>query len=169
MLFDFFFVNASRGDGLDSNGNIVMTNGTVVVNGPSSNPEVGADYNGSFNISGGLLVFTGPNSGNMIEATSSSSEQYAAKATSSSQISPSTLFHIQNESGNSLLTFKHIRNCYYIVFSSPDLKQGSTYSIYTGGTSTGINDNGLYTGGTYSGGTLRKSFTVSGKVTNVSF
>lgn len=162
-------VNSSRGDGLDSNGNIVMSDGTVVVHGPISNPEVGTDYNGSFNISGGLLVITGPNSGNMIEATSTTSGQYAVKAISSSQISASNLFHIQDENGNNLVTFEPVRNCYYIVFSSSDLKNGSTYYIYTGGTSTGVNTNGLYSGGTYSGGILRKNFTISGKVTSVSF
>ncbi|MFH1212687.1 MAG: carbohydrate-binding domain-containing protein [Candidatus Neomarinimicrobiota bacterium] len=122
-------VNCSNGDGLDSNGNIVMTAGTVVVHGPVSNPEVGADINGTFNISGGLLLFTGPNSGNMIEATSTSSSQYAIKTTISSLLNSSTLFHIQDVSGNNLVTYKPVRNVYYIVFSSPDLKSGSTYYI----------------------------------------
>ncbi|MDD5764660.1 MAG: carbohydrate-binding domain-containing protein [Candidatus Marinimicrobia bacterium] len=162
-------VNTSAGDGLDSNGNIVMTAGTVVAHGPTSQPEVGADYNGTFNISGGLLLFTGPNSGNMIEATSTSSTQYAIKVTISSTLNSSTLFHVQDASGNNLMTYKPVRNLYYIVFSSPDLKSGSTYYIYTGGTSTGTYSNGLYIGGTYSGGTQRKSFTLSSKVTSVSF
>lgn len=162
-------VNVTNGDGLDSNGNIVMTSGTVVVHGPQSSPEVGMDYNGSFNISGGLLLATGPNSGNMIEATSTSSAQYAVKVTTSSMLNSSTLFHIQDANGNSLVTFKPVRNVYYVVFSSPELKSGSTYYIYTGGTSTGTNSNGLYIDGTYSGGTMKKSFTISGKVTNVSF
>jgi hypothetical protein len=162
-------VNVSNGDGLDSNGNIVMTSGTVVVHGPSSNPEVGTDYNGTFNISGGLLLITGPNSGNMIEATSTSSAQYAIKATTSSLLNSSTIFHLQDENGNNLVTYKPVRNVYYVVFSSPDLKSGATYHIYTGGTSTGTYSDGLYVGGTYSGGTMKKKFTISGKVTNVSF
>lgn len=162
-------VNVTNGDGLDSNGNIVMTSGTVVVHGPSSQPEVGMDYNGTFNISGGLLLATGPNSGNMIEATSTSSSQYSVKATTSSMLSSSTLFHIQDANGNSLVTYKPVRNLYYVIFSSPELKSGSTYYLYTGGTTTGTFSNGLYIGGKYSGGTLKKSFTISGKVTSVSF
>ncbi|MGE5456909.1 MAG: carbohydrate-binding domain-containing protein, partial [Methanococcaceae archaeon] len=162
-------VNTTRGDGLDSNGSIVMTGGTVVVHGPASNPEVGVDYNGTFNISGGLLACTGPNSGNMIQATSTTSDQYTIKATATSQVTASTLFHIQDESGNEIITFQPVRNFYYIVFSSPALKSGATYTLFTGGTSTGTNTNGLFTGGTYSGGTQKKSFPISGKVTNVSF
>jgi len=162
-------VNSSNGDGLDSNGNIVMTGGTVVTHGPKSNPEVGTDYNGTFNISGGLLVLTGPNSGNMIEATSTSSAQYSVKATSSSSLTTSNLFHVQDESGDDIVTFKPVRNAYYIVFSSPSLKSGATYSIYVGGATTGTEFHGLFKDGTYSGGTLKKSFTISGKVTSVSF
>jgi len=162
-------VNVTNGDGLDSNGNIVMSGGTVVVYGPASSPEVGLDYNGTFNISGGLLVVTGPNSGNMIEGTSTSSAQYAVKASSSQQVSSSTLFHVQDASGNDIVTFKSVRNYYYVVFSSPSLINGAAYSIYTGGSCDGTNNNGLYTGGTYSGGTFKKSFTISSKVTSVQF
>jgi trimeric autotransporter adhesin len=162
-------VNTTTGDAIDSNGNIVMTSGTVVAHGPSSAPEVGMDYNGTFNVSGGVLLVSGPNSGNMIQATSASSSQYTIKATTSSMLNASTLFHIQDANGNNLATFKPVRNVYYVVFSSPELKSGSTYSIYTGGSCTGVNANGLYVGGTYSGGTFKTSFTLSGKVTNVSF
>jgi hypothetical protein len=162
-------INSSKGDGLDSNGNIVMSGGTVVVHGPSSQPEVGLDYNGTFIISGGLLMVSGPNSGNMIQASSTSSSQYAIKATMNTQLTSSTLFHIQDASGSNLVTFKPVRNVYYVVFSSPDLKSGATYYIYTGGSSTGTYANGLYVGGTYSGGTMKKSVVISGKVTSVSF
>jgi hypothetical protein len=162
-------VNSTNGDGLDSNGNVVMTGGTVVVHGPASAPEVGFDVNGTFNISGGILLGTGPNSGNMIEATSTISTQYAVKATISSTLGASSLFHIQDSNGNDIVTYKPVRSIYYIVFSSPELKNGATYSIYTGGISSGTNTNGLFSGGIYSEGTLKKTFIVSGKVTNVSF
>ncbi len=163
------YANTTGGDGLDSNGSIVITGGTIIVNGPPSSPEVALDYNGTCNISGGLLIAAGPNSGNMIQATSTTSTQYAVKVTVSALISTTTLFNIQDASGTSLVTFKPVRNAYYVVFSSSSLKSGSTYNIYTGGTCTGMLTNGYYTGGTYSGGTLKKSFTVSSKVTAVSF
>ncbi len=162
-------INVSRGDGLDSNGSIVMTGGTVVVNGPPSAPEVGMDYNGTFNISGGLLIVSGPNSGNMIQATSTTSAQYAIKATTSAGVSSSTIFNVQDASGNSLVTFKPVRSAYYFIFSSPEFKSGSTYNIYTGGSSTGTYSNGLYVGGSYTGGTLKKSFSITSKVTSVAF
>jgi trimeric autotransporter adhesin len=163
------YINTTGGDGLDSNGSIAITGGTIIVNGPPSSPEVGLDYNGTCDISGGLLLVAGPNSGNMIQATSTTSTQYAVKVTMSSTLSTSTIFNIQDASGTSLVTYKPLRSAYYIVFSSSSLKSGSTYNIYTGGTCTGTLTNGYYAGGTYSGGTLKKSFSVSSKVTAVSF
>lgn len=162
----FVVVNASGGDALDSNGNIVMTGGTVLAHGPQSQPEVGMDFNGTFNVSGGLLVVSGTNS-NMTEAPSTTSGLYSIKAMSSS--ANSTLFHLQDASGVDIVTFKPVRNYYSMIISSSALKSGTSYSIYTGGTSTGINKNGLYTGGTYTGGTLKKTFTISSKLTSFSF
>ena len=162
------YINASGGDGLDSNGNITMSGGTVVVNGPKSQPEVGLDYNGTFKISGGLLIISAVNS-NMTQGTSTSSSQYSLKLSTSSSIAAGTLFHIQDASGNSLVTFKGERAYTSVIFSSYDLVKGATYSIYTGGTSTGTLSYGLYTGGVYSGGTLKKTITISSVVTSVTF
>ncbi|MGE5355664.1 MAG: carbohydrate-binding domain-containing protein [Deltaproteobacteria bacterium] len=164
----YIVVSSSNGDGLDSNGNITMSGGTVLVHGPQSNPEVGMDFNGAFNISGGFLAVSGTNS-NMTQAPNNTSTQYALKLVSSQQLSSSTLFHIQDSSGNDLLTFKPIRNYYSVIYSSNSLKNGASYSVYTGGSSTGTLKDGLYSGGVYSGGTLKKTFTISGKITNVSF
>jgi hypothetical protein len=170
LTFNGGYVVASTtaGDGLDSNGDVVITGGTIIVHGPQSAPEVGLDYNGTCNVSGGLLIISGTNS-NMTQAPSSTSTQRSVKVKSSSSIAASTLFHIQDASGNDILTFKPLRSYYSIVFSSSSLTSGSTYQIYTGGTSTGTNTNGLYSGGVYSGGSLRKSFTISSILTNVSF
>jgi hypothetical protein len=103
----------------------------------------------------------------MTEAPGTASGQYSIKAMSSS--ANSTLFHLQDASGNDIVTFKPVRNYYSMIISSSALKSGSSYSIYTGGTSTGINKSGLYTGGTYTGGTLKKTFTISSKLTSFSF
>lgn len=160
-------VNVSGGDGLDSNGSIVMTAGEVIVRGPSSQPEVAIDYNGTFILSGGLVIASGPNAGNMIQGLSSSSTQNSLKIILTSNIAANTLFHIQDESGNDIVTFQSVRSFNYIVFSSPDLKIGSKYYVYTGGSSTGTVTNGLYSGGIYTPGTLYTSFTVSGILTSI--
>lgn len=160
-------VNSTQGDGLDSNGNIVISGGTITVHGPQGQPEVGLDYNGTCSISGGLLAISGPSS-NMSQGASSNSTQYSIKVISKQSISANTIFHIQDANGKDILTFKPIRNYATIVFSSPELINGGTYYIYTGGSSTGTEANGLYIGGTYSGGTQKKSFVITKIVNEVS-
>jgi len=91
------------------------------------------------------------------------------KITTNSSVSASTLFHIQDASGNDIATFKPARAYASVIFSSSLLTKGSSYSIYTGGSYTGTLKDGLYSGGTYNGGTLKKTFTISGSVTAVTF
>jgi hypothetical protein len=157
-------VNTTIGDGLDSNGSIAITGGIIIVHGPQSQPEVGMDYNGTCNISGGFLVISGTNS-NMTQGASTTSTQNSLKLVTNSTIAAGTLFHIQDASGNDIVTFKPVRNYSSIVFSSPSLQKGSTYYIYTGGTSTGTLANGLYKDGTYTSGAPYTSFTISSTVT----
>lgn len=163
-------LSSSGGDAIDSNGNIVMTGGVVIVQGPPSAPEVALDYNGTFKISGGVLIGSGPNAGQMIQATSTSSDQYTALIKISGNVSSGTPFNIQDASGNNLVTYKPSRSAYYFIFSSSDLKSGSTYKVYTGGSvSGGTTTNGYTVNGTYTPGTLKGSFTVNSKVTNATF
>ena len=49
----------AEGDGLDSNGNVTMSGGIVIVNGPTQGGNGALDYNGTFEITGGTLVAAG--------------------------------------------------------------------------------------------------------------
>ena len=60
------------GDGLDRNGSIERTGGTVIVNGPTNDGNGPLDYPGTFNISGGFLVAVG--SSGMAQAPSATQE-----------------------------------------------------------------------------------------------
>ena len=153
--------SCTNGDAIDSNGNVLITGGTVVVNGPASGIEEAADVNGSFNMNGGFFIGAGTNS-NMNKTMSATSSQHNIYVISSrSSLSAGTIFHIQDGTGADIVTFKPVRSYYSILFSSSSLATSVTYSIYTGGTCTGTESNGLYSGGTYSGGTFKKSFTLS--------
>ncbi|MCF8366539.1 MAG: carbohydrate-binding domain-containing protein [Bacteroidales bacterium] len=164
----YTMLSSTNGDPLDSNGNITISGGTIVVHGPQSSPEVGMDVNGTCIISGGFLVVSGTNS-NMTEGPSNSSTQRSVLLRTNQSISANTIFHIEDSNGNNLLTFAPNRQYYSIIFSSDALTSGETYSIYTGGSSTGILLNGLYTGGVYTPGTFRSNFTVSGMAQTIWF
>lgn len=164
----YIVTNSTGGDGIDSNGDVLITGGELIIHGPPYMPEVGLDFNGHCNVHGGFMIISAPNSF-LIQTPDLTSEQNSLKVTSGQTLSSSTLFHLQHSSGAEIVTFKPIRNYSSIIFSSEDLQSGETYSVYTGGSSTGTEIDGVYHGGEYSGGTLRKTFTVIGKVTSVSF
>jgi hypothetical protein len=166
-------VNCTNGDAIDSNGNIEISGGVTIANGPLTGVEEAVDFNGTFKMTGGLFIGAGSAS-NMTKAMSSSSTQTNMYISSSAAISSSTLLHIQNASGTDILTFKPKNGGYKFLFSSSELTKGVSYQIYTGGTYTGgSSNNGLYTGGTYSvsGATLKKTVTLSttATVNNISF
>jgi hypothetical protein len=153
------YLSATKGDTIDSNGNAKITGGTVAVHGSTGEP--GADVNGTFTVSGGLLIITASNN-SMNEYPTGASSQYTIATMLTTAQAANTNLCIKDSTGKALVMFKPKRNFYSIVFSSPELKQGSTYSIYTGGTvSGGTEINSLITGGTYSGGTAVSTITVT--------
>ncbi|MGQ8335770.1 carbohydrate-binding domain-containing protein [Sunxiuqinia sp. A32] len=160
----YVYVNAN-GDGIDINGAVAITGGTLIVNGPTSSGNGALDYDGSFEMNGGYILAAG--SSGMAQVPGSSSDQNSVLIYFSSTLSAGTLVHLEASDGTSLFTFKPAKTYQSVAFSSSDLKQGATYTIYTGGSSTGTEVDGLYTGGTYSGGSEYTSFTISSTVTQV--
>ena len=75
------------------------------------------------------------------------------------------MVHIETNEGEEILTFAPTKAYQSVVLSSPKLKHGSTYNVYSGGSSTGRGTDGLYSGGEYTGGAQTTSFTIEGIVT----
>lgn len=159
-----YIVVYAGGDGLDSNGSISMTDGIVIVNGPTDSANGALDFM-TCNVSGGYLLAVG--SSGMAQAPGTSSTQYSVMVTFSSALQAGTLVHIESGDGDDVLTFMLAKTCQSVVLCSSELHNGETYVVYTGGNSTGSLKDGLYSGGTYSNGTQYTSFTVSSIVTSV--
>lgn len=161
-----YLVVTAAGDGIDVNGAIRMTGGTVLVNGPTANDNGALDYDVSFVMTGGFLVAAG--SSGMTQAPGTTSTQKSVMVTFGATRSAGTLFHVRTSAGTGLVTFAPAKQYQSVVFSSPSLATGTAYEVYTGGSSTGTVTDGLYQGGTYTAGTKAASFTVSSVVTKVS-
>jgi len=153
------------GDGIDSNGPIDMSDGVVLINGPTGNMNGALDYMGSFTITGGLLVAAG--SSGMAQAPSESSTQHSVIVNFPSVMAAGTLVHMEAAVGQGVLTFAPVKDYQSIVVSSPELANGETYAIYVGGSSTGVVADSLYTGGSYAAGTRVTDLTISSIVTGV--
>jgi hypothetical protein len=153
----------SNGDGLDSNGSMYMTGGTVVVSGPTGSGNGALDYNGAFEATGGFLVSAG--SAGMAQAPSDTSTQYSIIMTYPQVQKGGTMVSLKDSSGNTIATYAPQKDYQTVVISSPELKKDSSYTLYSGGTSTGSETNGLYTNGEYKDGTKVVEFTISTSVT----
>jgi len=159
----YLTVNA-LGDGIDSIGAAVMTSGTVIVDGPSSNMNSALDHI-AFNITGGFLYAVG--SSGMALPPGNLSAQYSVMLNFRSPYPAGTLVHVQTSSGVEVFTLKPTKQYQSIIFSLPSLALGSTYDVYVGGSCTGTIIDGLYSGGTYTPGTKYTSFTIYTKVTRL--
>ncbi|CAN7758092.1 carbohydrate-binding domain-containing protein [Paenibacillus sp. LjRoot153] len=153
----------SKGDGLDSNGSVTMSGGTVVVNGPIENNNGSLDYDGTFVMTGGFLVAAG--SSGMVQATSDKSTQAGVLMTYTKTQQAGALVHLEDSAGNEIITFAPSKSYQSVFVSSPNLKQDASYTLSSGGSSTGTATKGLYEGGTYQGGTKVVDFKTSTLIT----
>ncbi|CAG5002240.1 hypothetical protein DYBT9275_02847 [Dyadobacter sp. CECT 9275] len=157
------YAYSTSNDGIDSNGKITVTGGKTVSVG-STAPEEGFDCDrNTFKITGGTIVGIG----------GATSTPTANVSTQASVIlgggTMNQLVHIASGDGAETLTFLIPRTYATMLFSSPKLKVGTAYKLYTGGSvSGGANLNGLYTSGIYTRGTQASTFTTSSMVTKVS-
>lgn len=153
----------ANGDGIDVNGSIEMTDGVVLVNGPTNDGNSALDFDSGFNISGGLLVAVG--SSGMARSLSATSTQNSILVNMTSAQSAGTVINVKNSAGENVVTFSPTNNYQSLTLSSPSLVTGTEYTVSVGGTSTGNAIDNLILDSDYSGGTNVGSFTISSVVT----
>lgn len=155
----FLYIDAD-GDGLDSNGDLTINGGVSVVCGPTNGGNGSLDANGTILVNGGFLVAAGSNG--MMEYPAGTSTQNVIAITLPQTQQAGSIIRIVDEKGADLLTFAPSKTYATVIFSSPDIKSGSTYTAYTGGEySGGENSSGLMANGTYEGGASAGEVTVS--------
>jgi len=135
----YILVNAS-GDGVDSNGNINISGGILLVSGPTNNGNGSLDFGGEAKINGGTAIFTG--SSGMAQTFSESSEQASVAYALSSSQSGGTGISVVDNNGNVLASFTPVKDYNHIIISSKNLKKGKKYTISVGGNITETDQNG---------------------------
>lgn len=128
-------VNAG-GDGIDSNGNLYITGGTVYVAGPTSNGNGALDYEGEASITGGTLIAAG--SSGMAQGMGSNSTQCSMLVNLSETIAAGSVISLKDSSGNVLISWTSPKQFSSVVISTAELAQGSTYTLVTGDTQTEV-------------------------------
>jgi hypothetical protein len=159
------YAYSDSNDGIDSNGPLTISGGTVVSSGASS-PEDGIDCDqNTLKVTGGVIIASGGAS-----STPTANVCTQASILYSASASAGQLIRIESAEGTEIATFTLPRsyNQMTLLVSDPDIVAGTGYSLYTGGSVRGGTEfHGLYSGSDYTAGTLAYSFTVNAMVTGV--
>ena len=141
------YVNAS-GDGIDSNGNLIISGGETYVDGPTGNGDGALDYDGTATITGGILVAVG--SSGMAQNLGTASTQGSILLNfSTGSKSAVTLTDAQ---GNVLVSYTPSKTYNSVVISCPGLVQGGTYTMSACGQSSSVTLSSLIYGSGMGGG-----------------
>lgn len=139
-------VNAD-GDGLDSNGNLRVEGGDITINGPANGGngalDIGTENGGAGVIAGGTLIALGTSS--MAENFGSTSTQCAFLVTMNSFGAGETIT-ITDSQGTVLYTGVTVKSANSVVFSSPDLTVGETYTVTIGSISATVTQSSTVVG-----------------------
>ena len=157
------------GDGLDSNGQLTLSGGTVLVAGPTSSGNGALDFGSGCSITGGTLIASG--SAGMDEAPREAS-QPTLRLRFRTAVEPGTAVAIADENGSILCAFVSSKQYRSLVLSLPQLTAGGTYRLITGCTVTGVPSSGselaaLYDGSSCQGGTQVQTFTAQSGVSEL--
>jgi len=121
------FVDAS-GDGIDSNGNLTVTGGYTIVEGPTGGGNGPLDYAGSASISGGTLIVTG----SIQMAQSITADGQGVLGLSVGNQTGGTAWKLLDTQGNVILFGQPAKAYSCLVISCPDMISGETYTIQVG-------------------------------------
>ena len=121
-------------DGLDSNGDILISGGTVYISlvGTGSNNAVdyGSESGGVAEISGGTIIACGASS--MAEAFDTSSTQASILYNTSATVEAGTTLAIEDVDGNVLISWDVPCSFSSALISCPEMQVGGTYTVVFG-------------------------------------
>jgi len=132
--------SARDADGLDSNGDIIISGGTVRVSmvnsGSNSALDFGSESGGVMEISGGNVVACG--SYMMAEGFDSSSTQCAILYNISRGIGAGSTVSLEDSEGNVILSYEVPCSFSSVIMSCPEMKLGESYTVVIGDTAEKI-------------------------------
>lgn len=121
----------SQGDGVDSNGNVEITGGTLLVNGPSSDGDGAFDYDGEATISGGTVLVAG--AVGMAQSFTSGTQAFALVQVSGSA---GSVIEATDADGNVIATLTATRAFGCVLVSGAGVSDGDTITVSVDGAAT---------------------------------
>ena len=124
------YINAD-GDGIDSNNNILISGGTIIIMGPTGNMDAAFDYDGTATMTGGTLIALG--SLQMAQQPGSTSTQCSVLVRFSNNVVAGSEIKLETTSGTLIMSITTLKNARCLVFCSPLLQRGSSYRVTANG------------------------------------
>ena len=121
---------SADGDGLDSNGGLLVTGGTTIVYGPTSDGDSALDYDGSAIATGGTLAAIG--SAGMTESFDEAFTQPVITYYGTETQSADTTITLTDSDGSALFTVTPEKAYASIVLTCPEMKLDATYTLAAG-------------------------------------
>ena len=122
----------ATGDGLDSNGDLTIAGGTVLVNGPTDGGNGALDYDGTGTVTGGAVMIVGSNGMAMGFGSGSSQASILANVSGSA----GGKVTVTDSSGKELLSFTATKNFQSALLSAAGMKENESYTISVDGQKT---------------------------------
>lgn len=140
-------VNA-EGDGVDSNGSLEISGGTIYVAGPVNDGDGALDYGTTAKVTGGTIVMYG--SSGMAENFSEAEQGTMMVLVGTQQAG--TDICIKDADGKEIVSRTTEKKYSSVIISSPDIKEGKTYTLTAGTYSEDITMDSLLVGASGMGG-----------------
>lgn len=122
----YLFINAA-GDGIDANGTIEISGGTVLISGPTNNGNGALDYDGKCSVTGGVLIACG--AAGMAQNVSEGTQ--GALMTNVTAQPAGTTIALCDGDGVAIVAFTSPKTFNNVVISAPGILEGETYTLVT--------------------------------------
>ena len=142
-----YLVVDSVGDAIDSNGNVEVTGGVLLVSGPTSDGDGTFDYDGSATVSGGTVLMVG--STGMAQSFTGGTQAFAMTS-ASGEAGQSVC--VVDGNGNVVASFTATKRFGMVLASSPAFAEGGEYTLVIGGEVANANADGYTDSGAVNGG-----------------
>ncbi len=116
-----------EGDGIDSNGWLVINGGTVAAEACSNSADAGIDSDMGIHINGGTVLATG----HMLDRIEDGGQNYAVFSFAKEQDGGQTV-SLKNEKSETVMEHSPSNDYSILIYSSPDLTEG-TYTLWCDG------------------------------------
>lgn len=146
----------AEGDGLDSNGYILVSGGEVYVTGPSHGGDAALDYGIDATITGGIVVAAGQ--GSMAQNFGADSTQGSILVSTQQQNAAGSDIILLDADGGEILAWTMKKSYNSVTISCPEIKSNGSYTVKMGENAVDVAMDGLIYGQGFSFGGGKRGF-----------